>query len=169
MIIYNGREVHTYTIPGQPIPWARPRISGRTFFDSQRPIKNIWAISLQYQREGQPFYEKTPLELVCHFYFSIPASYNPKRRKELDGEPYLYKGDLDNCVKFIGDNCNAILFDDDCTIFKINATKTYSLNPRTEFALIPHKPTKPTRKTEKKLAKSNAFKLNLKEFDAHDE
>ncbi len=137
MIIYNGQEIHTYVIPGQPIAWARPRLSGKTFFDGQRPLKNNWAISLQYQSEEQPFFKKTPLHLIAHFYFSVPASYKPKRREELVGQPYLYKGDLDNLVKFVCDNCNAVLFDDDCTIFQLTATKTYDLNPRTEFALVP--------------------------------
>lgn len=138
-IFYKGKLVHTYTIPGQPIAWARPRLSGKTFYDSQRPIKNNWAISLEYQKENQPFYEKTPLQLIVNFYFSIPVSYKPSRREELIGQPYLYKGDLDNLVKFVLDNCNAILFDDDCTIFQLTATKTYDINPRTEFALVPTK------------------------------
>lgn len=148
MIIYNGQELHTYTIPGQPIAWARPRLSGKTFFDAQKPIKNNWAISLEYQSEDQPFYTKTPLHLIVNFYFSVPASYKPQRRLELIGQPYLYKGDLDNLVKFLCDNCNAILFDDDCTIYQLTATKTYDLNPRTEFALIPE-PIKKSQKEKK--------------------
>ncbi len=167
MIVHNGIALHTYTISGQPIAWARPRLSGRTFFDSQRPIKNVWAISLQYQREGQPLYEKTPLELIAHFYFQIPLSYNPKRREELHGQPYPFRGDLDNLLKFIGDTCNAILYDDDACIFRITASKHYDLQPRTEFAFIPHQPIQPTLKTEKKIRKKkvHAFMTNVWQDD----
>lgn len=137
MIIHNDNPCHTYRIPGNPIAWARPRLSGKTFFDAQRPIKNQWAIALEYQKENQPFYQKTPLYLIVHFYFSVPTSYKPNKKAALYGQPYLYKGDIDNLVKFVLDNCNAILFDDDCTVFKLTASKTYSEDPRTEFSLIP--------------------------------
>jgi hypothetical protein len=35
------------------------------------------------------------------------------------GQPYLYKGDIDNLAKFVLDSCNALLFDDDCTVYSL--------------------------------------------------
>lgn len=137
MIIFEGKELHTYMIPGTPIAWARPRLSGKTFYDAQKPIKNNWAISLQYQQEGQTFYLKTPLHMIINFYFEPPASLRPSKRRAMVGLPYLYKADIYNLCQFVLDNCNAILFDDDCTVFKITASKQYDLKPRTEFAIIP--------------------------------
>jgi Holliday junction resolvase RusA-like endonuclease len=137
MIIYKNEPIHTYIIRGDPIPWKRAALSGKTFYDAQRPIKNQWAISLEYQSEGQPFYKKTPLHLIANFYHAVPPSWKPQHKKEKIGAPYIFKGDLDNLVKFVLDNCNAILFDDDCTIYKISAAKLYSLEAKTEFALIP--------------------------------
>ncbi len=149
MIVHNGIELHTYIIPGQPIPWARPRLSGKKFFDGQKAIKNNWNIALEYQSEKQPFYQKTPLHLIVNFYFSIPTSYKPHHRDALIGKPYLYKGDLDNLVKFLLDNCNALLFDDDCTIYQLTASKTYALEPRTEFAIFPTHPQQATKVRKK--------------------
>jgi Holliday junction resolvase RusA-like endonuclease len=157
MIIHNGQELHTYTIPGTPIPWARPRISGKTFYDSQKPLKNNWAISLQYQHEGQPFYLKTPLHMIINFYFSPPNSLRPSKQNELLTKPYLYKGDLDNLCKFVLDNCNAILFDDDCTVWKIEASKSYDKHARTEFAFIAGEP-QPLRGFAKKSENDKALR-----------
>ena len=150
MIEYQGKEIHTYVIPGQPIAWARPRLNGRTFFDCQKPIKANWAVSLEYQRELQPFYSKVPLEFIVNFYFSIPLSYKPERRAKYRLQPFTFKPDIDNAVKFVLDCCSAILFDDDCSIFKIVATKQYDMDPRTEFAFIPHTTQVPFKPTPKK-------------------
>lgn len=136
MIIHCGVPVHTYTVPGDPIPWERARLNGKTFFDIQRPLKNNWAIALQYQAENQPFYEKEPLLLIAHFYFAVPASLRPQRREELVGQPYTHKKDLDNLIKFLSDTCTGILYRDDCLIWSIFSTKSYALTPRTEFALV---------------------------------
>lgn len=137
MISHNNAPVHTYLIPGTPTAWARPRTSGRMFFDSQKQLKSIWAISLESQKNQQPFYIKTPLLLIAHFYFEPPVSLSPAKREALIGTPYLFKPDLDNLTKLIGDACNAILFDDDCTIVDIQTRKAYDHEARTEFALIP--------------------------------
>jgi len=140
MIYHLGSPVHTYIVPGDPIPWERARVNKGRFFDAQRPKKNNWAISLQYQSEKQPFYEKQPLHLIAHFYFPVPNSLRPNRRQELIGQPYIYKKDLDNCVKFLMDTCAGILYHDDCLIYSVYSTKVYDLEPRTEFALIPLSP-----------------------------
>lgn len=137
MITYNNAPVHTYIIKGKPIAWARPKLSGKTFYDAQKPIKNNWAISLDSQRDNQPFYQSTPLHLIVNFYFEPPQSYKPAKREALVGKPFIFKGDIDNLCKWVLDNCNAILFDDDCTVFRLTACKTYALEPSTEFALIP--------------------------------
>lgn len=140
MIYHLGLPVHTYIVPGDPIPWERARLNGKTFFDAQRYIKNNWAISLQYQRETQPFYEKIPLQLIAHFYFSAPQSLRPQKREELIGQPYIHKKDVDNLIKFLCDTCTGILYQDDCLIYSVYSTKTYDLEPRTEFALVPLNP-----------------------------
>ncbi len=139
MIIHNGQELHTYVIEGLPIPWQRPRLSRRTFFDSQKLQKSNYALTIQSQHEGQPFYTKTPFELIVNFYFPIPCSLKPRSREELLGQPYPHKSDLDNLTKFVLDSCNSILFDDDSRCYRIIASKTYDNTPRTEFAIIPYK------------------------------
>ncbi len=137
MIQYQSKPVHTYVIPGAPIAWRRPGTVAKRFYDTQKSLKSNWAISLEYQKENQPFYEKTPLLLIAHFYFGIPESYSPARKAATVGQPYLYKADLDNLSKLILDACSSILFDDDCTIVELHARKSYDFDPRTEFALIP--------------------------------
>ena len=129
--------MHTYTIKGTPVPWARPRQNGRVFFDSQRSIKNLWAVSLENQAEGQPFYNRTPLHLDVKFIFQPPTGFKPLTRVSLMGKPYILKKDLDNMVKFVMDSCSGILFDDDSCIYKVSAEKVYGEEACTTFGFIP--------------------------------
>ena len=129
--------MHTYIIRGSPTPWARARQNGRQFYDSQRPIKNTWAISLENQAEGQPFYQKTPLHLEAVFYFEPPISYKPLTRINMMGKPCILKKDLDNLIKFLLDTVTSILIDDDAHVYSINAQKIYDAEARTEFSFTP--------------------------------
>lgn len=135
--------MHIYVIPGHPIPYCKPKNSGKKLFDSQRLIKNKWSNLIDDQRQGQPFYMQTPLHLIARFFFEPPENWKPEKRQSLCGTPYLYKGNADDLLKFIFHNCNAILFDDQCTVYKVSIEKVYDLEPRTEFQIIPlsHKST----------------------------
>jgi hypothetical protein len=129
--------MHIYVIPGQPTPYCKPKNSGKQLYDTQRMIKNKWSNLLEDQRQGQPFYQQTPLHLIARFFFEPPENLRPAKREALIGQPYLFKGNTDDLLKFIFHNCNSVLFDHYCTIYKVTMEKIYDLNERTEFQLIP--------------------------------
>ena len=137
MILYHGKPVHTYCIPGTPTAWARPGTNRQRFYDTQKSLKSLWAISLENQKEDQPFYTKTPLLLVARFYYRPPLHLKPHSKQELLLSPYNHRADLDNLIKLILDTANCVLFDDDSCIVSIHASKVYHPHERTEFALIP--------------------------------
>lgn len=126
---------HIYTIPGEPAPWKNPLQRGRTSYDGQQKMKNAWSISLEYQREGQPFYIKKPLELDIAFYYAVPTSLKPKHKDELYNKPYPFQGGVDHLIRFMFESCRGILFDNESTITDVTVIKRYSINPRTEFSL----------------------------------
>lgn len=131
-----------YIIEGQPIPLARPRISGRHCYDSQKQYKLAYGIMLQNQHGDQKLFEK-PLHLDAVFYFKKPlANMNrqtsrlkPNKQYKEDGTAYASKPDLDNLAKFLLDVCNGILFRDDCLVASMTIKKVYGDISRTEFEL----------------------------------
>ena len=130
---------HTYVIHGLPVPWARPGKSGKRSYDTQKLLKLQWSVSIENQREGQPFYVQTPLIFSANFYFPVPASLKPANKEALIGKPYVAKPDIDNLVALIWDTCNEVLFDDDSRICFIESIgKWYDYDARTEFSLRPY-------------------------------
>ena len=124
----------TYVIPGQPVAWKRAgRRKGGGFFDQQMNSKLGTGIFINNQHVGEMY--KGPLLLDITFYFKIATTLSKKQKDFLLGNYHHTKPDLDNCIKYILDTCNTLLFDDDCTISKITACKLYDTDPRTEFTL----------------------------------
>jgi len=136
-----------YILLGDPIPLARPRLSGdgRRVYDSQRLLKHIFIKELQKQHAGKPLYTG-PLHLDVTFYLRIPKS-SIKRMESIKGQYHVFKPDTDNLVKFCGDISSMkdmddkhVLMHDDCIISVITARKIYDLNPRTEFTITQLEP-----------------------------
>ncbi len=123
----------SYLIPGDPIPLARPRMGQGRVWDSQKQIKAVTTITIQSQHDNLPlFHGSIGLDIVFH----MPIrNYSKKRLLELIGTYHSIKPDLDNMVKYICDVSNGVLYEDDCIIASIRASKVYSDNPRTEFTL----------------------------------
>lgn len=133
-----------YTIPGQPIAWARAGRKGNIYYDSQKKEKiaisnYLRALYRQKKISKGPMscdteVRKGPLRLVIHFYMNKPKKYNQKDL--FPGiEWYNKRPDLDNMIKFYMDAANGILYQDDAQIVMITASKVYSDNPRTDIII----------------------------------
>lgn len=129
----------TYTIPGKPIPLARPRFSRGKVYDPQEKIKEeyAWHLRRQRQKDVLLYFTTGPLELNVTFYMQIPKSISKKKKDALRGMPHPIKPDLDNLIKFILDCASGILYRDDKLIASITAHKLYDVIPRTVFTLGP--------------------------------
>lgn len=122
---------HNYNLPGKPIPLQRPRFSAGKVFDAQKQQKLIAGIQLKKQHNNQP-----PLigPLRLHVTFFMPITKEMAKSKNI----FYYhqvRPDLDNCIKWICDVANTILYHDDAQICSITAHKVYDKDPRTEFTL----------------------------------
>lgn len=120
-----------YVIMGDPIALARPRFNKRSVYDSQKNKKLVAGINLRNQHGNAPFLEGA-LHLDIYFYLKIPMQ---GKHGRLDNRYHIYKPDLSNLLKFIEDIGTGIIYHDDSIISSINATKRYSIEPRTEFKL----------------------------------
>ena len=123
-----------FIIPGDPTPLARPRLSAKKIYDSQKNLKLVASLNLAQQYNNQPFLEG-PLHLDVTFYMKTPLSISAKRRESLYGTHHVFKSDLDNLIKYVADICSNVLYHDDCIIAAITAKKIYDEKPRTEFTL----------------------------------
>ena len=121
-----------YVILGDPIALQRPRLGKYSIWDSQKSAKLVAGITVRNQHEDRPLY-KAPIKIELTFYFPMPATSKKNRIHALD--PYPHRPDADNCIKFILDVCNSILYDDDRFITEIICYKKYDTVPRTEFEL----------------------------------
>ena len=124
----------TYMVPGDPIPLARCRYGGRgQIYDAQKHLKNQWQIVLAHQHENIPLFTGA-LFLDITFFFPMPLSLK-RKWPQLQYKPHTNTPDIDNCVKFIFDVGNNILYPDDRSICQVQARKLYDYEPRTEFTI----------------------------------
>lgn len=125
-----------YKVDGAPIALQRARCShmSQTVYDPQRKEKERVAYEILSQRSHSVI--SGPVELYIRFFFPISPKYSVKKQQYLSQCVYTSKPDLSNCIKFLEDVCNNVLFDDDRLITYVTAHKSYSYTPRTEFVVV---------------------------------
>lgn len=126
----------SYVLKGNPIALARMRISSNPLhhrvFDSQKELKLISQISISNIHNDRPFF-KAPIGIDCTFYFHIPKT----NKTAHPGFHHVFKPDCDNCIKYLLDVCNNVIWQDDCKVSVVNCRKLYTCGePRTEFTVF---------------------------------
>jgi Holliday junction resolvase RusA-like endonuclease len=127
-----------YTIPGRPIPLARPRITRNGAYDIQKIEKEAVALQLKIQHGSAPKWTG-PIHMDIHFCMHNAGSKKQQLKKEFLN--HAKRPDLSNLIKFIEDAAQGILWDDDCIISVITARKLYTKaegNPFTVFYITPY-------------------------------
>jgi len=117
---------------GDPLSLKRHRSSLKKMYDPNFCAKQNFAWKVQTLLPRNKNFPITQcINLSLEFYIRIPKSW-PKRKKEnFYAKPHTQKLDLDNLIKFVCDSLNGILWEDDCLVYSINASKYWSDSPRT--------------------------------------
>lgn len=76
-----------------------------------------------------------PIKIKIKAYFEPPKSTSKKKYKELMGQPYTKKPDIDNIAKAILDGLNGIAYTDDNQISELEVQKMYGDRARTEVEI----------------------------------
>ncbi len=126
---------------GEPVPQKRPRIfrnGNKTIaYDPDAKLKEgfKWQIKSQYREEPL----SCPVSLDVIFYMPIPASTSGVKKKQMANGiiHHMKRPDVDNCLKFLFDTMNGLIFADDSQIVEIRAKKLYSNNPGTNIRIVP--------------------------------
>ena len=125
-----------YIIPGSPMPLARARQGNSRAYDEQRFLKIGLRDMLSTQHGSQPLFPG-PIILSVSFFFPLrPYLLHPKQteqRLKIINSPHFSRPDLSYLVRFIEELCIGITYQDNCAIYSIIASKTFSDNPRTEI------------------------------------
>lgn len=121
------------TIPGNPIPAARPRVTSTHTYNPKSTLMHKISQIIKAQWPAPPL--NCPVSLTLRFFMPIPKSLSIKKQLRLSNTPHTKRPDLDNLCKQYLDASNNIIFKDDSLVYKIYASKVYSDNPRTEIDL----------------------------------
>lgn len=127
-----------FTIPGEPVAKARPRVmkSGIAYTPAKTKNYETLVKELFITQYGQVMLEG---ELVVNIkaYFSIPKSTTKKKRELMQVEEIrpTKKPDIDNLFKIVTDALNDLAYKDDSQIVTGTVEKYYSENPRVEVEI----------------------------------
>lgn len=118
-------ELLHISLPIKPIPLKRHRTRfGRTY-DPQSAVKIKFA-NLVKKQIPHGYDPSGPKTLTVEFAFEMPKSWSTKKKLRYLYMPHEGKIDCDNLIKFVGDALNGVLWEDDCHIHTISATKIWS-------------------------------------------
>lgn len=127
-----------FTIPGIPIPKARPRVvRGRAFTpkktkDYEALVKDVYRLTV-----GE-YLGDSAIVATIDLYFPIPESYSKsKKRRIADGEiKHTKRPDVDNCAKAILDALNEVAYKDDAQIVESRITKHYAVDGKMRAEVV---------------------------------
>jgi Holliday junction resolvase RusA-like endonuclease len=130
-----ARDPITVTLLGEPVPFARMRLSkiGKNFVP--RPQRNAFAAmrnaaSDVMQINGNVIFDE-PVSLKLRAVLPIPTSWSKKKQQAaIRGEEWpAKKPDLDNLCKLATDAFNTVIYRDDAQIVSMSAHKVYGTEP----------------------------------------
>ena len=129
------------TVPGDPVPKGRPRVTTRGgFARTYTPKKTrdyearIRAAAVEAMAGRPP--TLAPVEVEIGAYFGVPKSW-PDWKKRLFGFGesigHAMRPDLDNVIKAALDALNGVAFADDAQVMDIRGIKYFNREPRLEI------------------------------------
>jgi Holliday junction resolvase RusA-like endonuclease len=125
----------TFSLPGDPVPQPRPRVStaggfARAYVPKDHPIHAYrQAVAVAARAAGASVHED-PVSVVIDFVFSRPKSHMRKSGLAADA-PRLPRPDIDNLEKAVLDALNGVAWKDDTQVARVVKEKTYGTEGRT--------------------------------------
>lgn len=127
-----------FTIPGIPVPKARPRVvKGHTYTpkktkDYEALVKDVYSLTV-----GE-YLGDSAIVATIDLYFPIPESYSKSKKQRIAaGEiKHTKRPDVDNCAKAILDALNEVAYKDDAQIVESHITKHYAVDGETRVDVI---------------------------------
>lgn len=142
----------TISIPGKPMAKKRPRFARRgkyvQTYNEQETDEGKWvsvfmeAFKIKHPvRANNPFpviKKGVPVSLTCKFIMPLLSDMPKYLIREIEaGKIILHvrKPDNDNCLKFVKDCLNKLIWADDAQVARCFHEKFYGVEPRTEITI----------------------------------
>jgi Holliday junction resolvase RusA-like endonuclease len=133
----------SFTVPGQPVAKARPRISTRGgMVRTFTPAKTVGfegrvAFAAQEAMRGRNLIEG-PVSLSVTVLLPIAQSWSGKKKLAAQSGNLrpCSRPDLDNYVKAVCDGCNMVVWKDDSQVVNLTASKAYG-PPSVQVVVLP--------------------------------
>lgn len=125
----------TFSVPGDPVPQPRPRVStrggfARAYVPAKHPVHAYRASIADAARAAGAGVHGEPVEVVIDLVFARPKSHLRKKGLAKDA-PKLPRVDLDNCAKAALDALNGVAWEDDSQVARLVVEKSYGTEART--------------------------------------
>lgn len=119
-----------FTIPGVPVPKARPRVVRGHAFTPKKTKDYEVLVKDVYNLTVGEYLGDSAIVATINLYFPIPESYSKSKKRRIeDGEiKHTKRPDVDNCAKAILDALNEVAYKDDAQIVESRITKHYAVD-----------------------------------------
>ena len=124
----------TFTIPGEPVPQPRPRVStrggfARAYVPAKHPVHAYRKAIATAADEAGLVAQDEPISVIIDAVFERPKSHLRKSGVKPDA-PKLPRPDVDNVAKAVLDALQDIIGDDTC-VARLVVEKSYGTEART--------------------------------------
>ena len=125
----------TFTVPGEPVPQPRPRVStrggfARAYVPAKHPVHAYRDALAAAARVAGAGVHGEPVSVVIDFVWERPKSHMRKSGVKPDA-PVLPRPDLDNTTKAVLDSLNGVAWEDDSQVQRLVVEKSYGPEART--------------------------------------
>jgi len=125
----------TFTVPGEPVPQPRPRVStrggfARAYVPAKHPVHAYRDAIAAAARAAGAGVHGEPVSVVIDFVWERPKSHMRKSGIKPDA-PVLPRPDLDNTTKAVLDSLNGVAWEDDSQVQRLVVEKSYGPEART--------------------------------------
>lgn len=125
----------TFTVPGEPVPQPRPRVStrggfARAYVPAKHPVHEYRDAIAAAARAAGAGVHGEPVSVVIDFVWERPKSHMRKSGVKPDA-PALPRPDLDNTTKAVLDSLNGVAWEDDSQVQRLVVEKSYGPEART--------------------------------------
>lgn len=125
----------TFTVPGDPVPQPRPRVStrggfARAYVPAKHPVHAYRDAVAAAARAAGAGVHGEPVSVVIDFVWERPKSHLRKSGVKPNA-PVLPRPDLDNTTKAVLDSLNGVAWEDDSQVQRLVVEKSYGPEART--------------------------------------
>lgn len=124
-----------FTIPGDPVPQPRARVStrggfARAYVPAKHPVHAYREAIADAARAAGAGVHGEPVSVVIDLVWERPKSHMRKSGVKPDA-PVLPRADVDNAAKAVLDSLNGVAWEDDSQVQRLVVEKCYGTEART--------------------------------------